>query len=117
VGNRQALDDCLEHRARQRGKKEWLAALEAADVPCGPINSIGEAFAEPQLAARDMLVTLPHPTAGQATLVGNPIKLSRTPVGYRSAPPLLGENTAEVLQRVLGYSPDELARLQAAGIT
>ena len=117
VGNREALDDCLERRARQRGKKEWLAALEAADVPCGPINSIGETFAEPQLAARDMLVTLPHPTAGQATLVGNPIKLSRTPVDYRSAPPLLGENTAEILQRVLGYSADEIARLRATGIT
>jgi crotonobetainyl-CoA:carnitine CoA-transferase CaiB-like acyl-CoA transferase len=64
-----------------------------------------------------MLITLPHPTAGQATLVGNPIKLSRTPVDYRSAPPLLGENTAEILQRVLGYSSDEIARLKAAGIT
>ena len=117
VRNRQILDECLERRARQRGKSEWLATLEAADVPCGPINSIGEAFSEPQLAARDMLVTLPHATAGQATLVGNPIKLSRTPVDYRNAPPLLGENTADVLQRVLGYSPEELARLKAAGIT
>ena len=117
VGNRKVLDEALESRSRERSKKEWLEALETAGVPCGPINNIGEVFAEPQMAAREMLIDLPHPTAGKAALVGNPIKLSRTPVDYRSAPPLLGEHTADVLQRVLGYNPDEIARLKSAGVT
>ena len=115
VRNRAALDPLIEERARQRGKRDWLAALEAAGVPCGPINSIGEAFAEPQLAAREMVVELPHPTAGTAKLVGNPIKLSRTPVEYRNAPPLLGEQSDDVLRQVLGYDEDEIVRLRAAG--
>ncbi|MFA7292713.1 MAG: CaiB/BaiF CoA-transferase family protein [Rhodocyclaceae bacterium] len=116
VGNRQALDAIIEQRSPQRSKREWLEALEAAGVPCGPINSIGEVFAEPQLAAREMQIDLPHPTAGSARLVGNPIKLSRTPVDYRNAPPLLGENTAEVLGEVLGYSPEKIASLIDRGI-
>lgn len=116
VGNRQILDEALESRSRERGKKEWLEALEQAGVPCGPINSIGEVFAEPQLAAREMLIDLPHPTAGTAALVGNPIKLSRTPVDYRNAPPLLGEHTANVLTHVLGYSTEEIQRLNESGV-
>ncbi|HEX5804530.1 MAG TPA: CaiB/BaiF CoA-transferase family protein [Azospira sp.] len=116
VRHRAALDALLEERAAQRGKRDWLAALEAAGVPCGPINSIGEAFAEPQLAAREMVVELPHPTAGTAKLVGNPIKLSRTPVEYRNAPPLLGEHSEEVLRKVLGYDGDEIGRLRNRGI-
>jgi crotonobetainyl-CoA:carnitine CoA-transferase CaiB-like acyl-CoA transferase len=115
VRNRTALDPLIEERARQRGKLDWLAGLEAAGVPCGPINSIGEAFAEPQIAAREMVVELPHPTAGAATLVGNPIKLSRTPVEYRNAPPLLGEHSETVLRDVLGYGDDEIERLRAGG--
>lgn len=116
VGNRQALDEFIERRAKERNKKEWLMTLEAAGVPCGPINSIGEAFAEPQMAAREMVIDLPHPTAGSARLVGNPIKLSRTPVDYRNAPPLLGEHTEEVLAELLGYSTEEIARLSGKGV-
>jgi len=117
VRNRAALDPLIEERARLRGKLDWLAGLEAAGVPCGPINGIGEAFAEPQIAAREMVVELPHPTAGTAKLVGNPIKLSRTPVEYRNAPPLLGEQTEEVLREILGYSEEEIGRLRSGGVT
>ncbi|MBI2305708.1 MAG: CoA transferase [Rhodocyclales bacterium] len=116
VRNRAALDALLEARSAQRGKLEWLAGLEEAGVPCGPINSIGEVFAEPQLAAREMVVDLPHPSAGTAKLVGNPIKLSRTPVAYRNAPPLLGEHSDEVLRELLGYGSEEIERLRAAGV-
>jgi len=116
VRNRAALDPLLEERSGRRGKHDWLAALEAAGVPCGPINDIGEAFAEPQIAARQMVVELPHPTAGTAKLVGNPIKLSRTPVEYRSAPPLLGEHSDTVLRDILGYDADEVARLRKQGV-
>lgn len=116
VRHRHELDPLLEARSRLRGKRDWLDALEAAGVPCGPINSIGEVFAETQIAAREMVVELPHPTAGNVRLVGNPIKLSRTPVSYRSAPPLLGEQTDAVLDELLGLSPEEIARLRENGV-
>ncbi len=116
VRNRAALDADIEARAATKTKHEWLAQLEAAGVPCGPINNLQEVFAEPQIAARDMVVTVPHPTAGEVKLVGNPIKLSRTPVDYRSAPPLLGEQTRAVLGELGGLTEEELRRLQQAGV-
>ena len=116
VRNRAALDADIEARAATKTKHEWLAQLEAAGVPCGPINNLQEVFAEPQIAAREMVIAVPHPTAGEVKLVGNPIKLSRTPVDYRSAPPLLGEQTEAVLRELGGLSEDELRRLQQAGV-
>ena len=116
VRNRAALDAAIEARAATKTKHEWLTQLEAADVPCGPINNLQEVFAEPQIAARDMVVTMPHPTAGEVKLVGNPIKLSRTPVDYRSAPPLLGEQSEAVLRVLGGLTEDELRRLQQTGV-
>ena len=74
VCNRADLDAAIEARARTQTKQHWLERLEAADVPCGPINKLEEVFAEPQIAAREMVVTMPHPTAGEVKLVGNPIK-------------------------------------------
>lgn len=74
----------------------WLEKLEAAHVPCGPINNIAQALNHPQVLHRQMLVDIPHPTAGSVRVVGSPIKLSETPVTYRSAPPLLGEHTEEI---------------------
>ncbi len=116
VRNRAVLDAAIEARAATKTRHEWLAQLEAAGVPCGPINNLQEVFAEPQIASRDMVVAVPHPTAGEVKLVGNPIKLSRTPVDYRSAPPLLGEQTEAVLRELGGLSEDELRRLRQAGV-
>ena len=116
VRNRAALDADIEARAATKTKHEWLAQLEAAGVPCGPINNLQEVFAEPQIAAREMVIAVPHPTAGEVKLVGNPIKLSRTPVDYRSAPPLLGEQTEAVLRELGGLTEDELRRLRQAGV-
>jgi len=81
---------------------EWLFALQAADVPCGPINTLDKVFAEPQVSAREMLVTLEHATIGELPLVGSPLKFSRTPVEYRLPPPCLGEHTDDILREVLG---------------
>lgn len=97
VLNRDALVPLLQARMLERDKAEWLRLLEAAGVPAGPINTVAEVFAEPQLQARDMQVNVPHPLNPGLQLVGNPIRLSRTPVQYRSAPPTLGQHSAELL--------------------
>ncbi len=98
VQHRDALVPLLQARMLEKGKAEWLQLLAAAGVPAGPINTVAEVFAEPQVQAREMQVTVPHPLNPDLQLVGNPIKLSRTPVQYRSAPPTLGQHTAEVFE-------------------
>ena len=115
VRNRAELDAAIEARAKTQTKQYWLEKLEAADVPCGPINTLEEVFAEPQLAAREMLVTMPHPTAGNVRLVGNPIKLSRTPVSYRTPPPMLGEQTEMVLQNICKLTDEQINGLRETG--
>lgn len=97
VRHREQLIPLLQLRLLERDKADWLQRFEAAQVPAGPINSVAEVFNEPQILARDMRVTVPHPLNPELELVGNPIKLSRTPVEYRSAPPTLGQHTDEVL--------------------
>ena len=97
VRNRDALIPLLQGKMLERDKDEWLELLEAAKVPVGPINTVAEVFAQPQVAARNMRVTVPHPQNPELTLVGNPIKLSRTPVEYHRAPPTLGQHTEQVL--------------------
>ena len=81
-----------------RGTREWIAALEAVGVPCGPINRIDEVFADPHVQARGTRVVVDHPLAGSLSLVANPIRFSATPIAYRRPPPLLGEHREEVLR-------------------
>ena len=100
VANRESLIPILQRHMLERSKAEWLAAFERVQVPAGPINSVAEVFAEPQIQARGMQVNLPHPQNPNLQLVGNPIKLSRTPVKYHRPPPRLGEHTEEVLARL-----------------
>ena len=101
VHNRDALVPLLQVEMLKRGKDEWLALLETAGVPAGPINTVAEVFSEPQVQAREMQVNVPHPQNPDLQLVGNPIKLSRTPVEYRSAPPTLGQHTEGVLATLI----------------
>ncbi|WP_420564265.1 CaiB/BaiF CoA transferase family protein [Thalassobaculum sp.] len=109
--NRVALYAAMPDYMMSRTTDEWVAALEAAKVPCGPVNTIDRAFADPQVQARGMRIDLPHPLAGEGTvpLIANPVKLSGTPVRYRYAPPTLGQHTDEVLAEILGLSADEIA--------
>lgn len=81
---------------------EWTRAMEAADVPCGPINTIDRVFADPQIKARGLEMTLPHRLAGHVPSVANPIHFSGSPIQYRNGPPALGEHTDAVLHRLLG---------------
>ncbi len=114
VRHREALVPLLVPILRARTRADWLAALEAAKVPCGPINDLGEVFADPQVRARGMAVALPHPLAGTIELVASPIRMSATPLSVRRAPPLLGEHTDEVLAE-FGIDGAERARLRAGG--
>jgi crotonobetainyl-CoA:carnitine CoA-transferase CaiB-like acyl-CoA transferase len=116
VINRAALIERLCEVTRSRPTARWVAALESAGVPCGPINSIDAVFADPQVRARAMQVDMPHPTSGTVSLVANPLRLSETPVTYRTAPPILGAQTRDVLTERLGMSSEEIDRLTAAGI-
>ncbi len=106
VRNRAVLVPLLETLLKTRSKSDWLAALEAAKVPCGPINSLAEVFADPHVIARDMVTRWRHPLADAVDLVASPMKLSATPVRADLPPPLLGEHTSEVLADWLG-APEE----------
>ena len=117
VRNRETLAPVIERIIRRHPVRHWLEGLEAVNVPCGPVNSLDQVFADPQVVHRDMEIAMKHPLAGgDARLIGNPIKLSETPVTYRRPPPLLGEHTDEVLEEVLGLSAEERDRLRASRI-
>jgi len=116
VQNRKELVERLSAASKRRTTAEWVTTLECAAVPCGPINAIDAVFADPQVKARAMQVDMPHPISGQVSLVASPLRLSETPVTYRSAPPTLGAQTREVLAERLGLSGDEIDRLATAGI-
>lgn len=116
VGNRAELIPLLKRLTIERSTAEWIAALEAVSVPCGPINTLADVFADPQVVARGLKVEMPHPLAGSVPLVANPIRLSSTPVEYRSPPPLLGEHTDAVLGETLGLDAGRIAALRSGGV-
>jgi crotonobetainyl-CoA:carnitine CoA-transferase CaiB-like acyl-CoA transferase len=115
VTNRDELLATLRERLAEQTSAAWLAALDAADVPAGPINDIQTAFASEQARARRMAVEVEHPVLGRTTQVGLPFELSATPASIRTAPPLLGEHADEILAEA-GYSPSEIEALRAAGV-
>jgi crotonobetainyl-CoA:carnitine CoA-transferase CaiB-like acyl-CoA transferase len=115
VRHRAVLVPMLEDTVRQRPRADWLAALEAAKVPCGSINSIAEAFADPQAQARGAVVAMDHPLTPDLRLVASPMKLSATPISYRHAPPLLGQHSRELLLEA-GCSASEIDGWLATGV-
>ena len=116
VRHRAELVPLLEAVMKTRNKATWLAALEAAKVPCGAINTLGEVFADPQIQERGMVTTWEHPIQPGLKLVSSPIKMSQTPVRQDLPPPLLGQHTEEVLSEVLGWSPAQHASLRSKGV-
>jgi len=116
IVHRAELTPIIAEIMRTRAKHEWLSALEAADVPCGPINNMKEVFEDPQVRHRKLRVDMPHAAGGIAPVVASPMRLSETPVEYRLAPPLLGQHNDDIYRGLLGKSGAELARLAKAGI-
>lgn len=116
VANREVLIPLLADMVKRKSRQEWIALLEDAGVPCGPINRLDDVFNDPQVKARGMQITLPHPSAGSVKLVGSPMKLSATPPDYQSPPPLLGQHTDQILKSVLGYDDEQLSQLKQRGI-
>ena len=114
VRHRATLVPQLAEILKTRKKHDWLSALEAAKVPCGAINDLGEVFADPHVQSRGMTVAMPHPLTDALKLVASPMKLSATPVQYRRPPPLLGQHTDEVLQE-FGIGEAERAGLRESG--
>jgi len=110
VRHRATLVPLLAALMKARTRSDWLESLEAAKVPCGPINDLADVFADPHIQARAMTVQMPHPTAGTVELVASPMKFSATPIRYRRPPPLLGEHTTELL-REFGLSDADIAAL------
>ena len=115
VQNRDTLVPLLAERMETGERDMWLAELEAANVPAGPINTLDQVYQDPHVLARNMRLELPHPAAGKVPMAASPLKFSGSPVQYRHAPPMLGQHTRQVLQDRLGLSEDDIQALAQPG--
>ena len=110
------LRPILDGRLRSHPRAHWIARLTAAGVPCGSVRDLGELFADPQMAARQMVASVDHSLTGPLRVLGTPLKLSDTPPSIRTAPPTLGQHTDAVLTGDLGLASDRVADLRAKGV-
>jgi crotonobetainyl-CoA:carnitine CoA-transferase CaiB-like acyl-CoA transferase len=118
VANRQLVTETLTPVMKTRTTAEWVDMLEALKIGCGPINTLEQVFADPQVKARGVVVEMPREGAagGMVKMIANPVRLSETPADYRIAPPTLGEHTEEVLGELLGLDGAAVAGLRERGI-
>jgi crotonobetainyl-CoA:carnitine CoA-transferase CaiB-like acyl-CoA transferase len=116
VVNRQALTEALKPAMRARSTNDWVVALEAAGVPCGPINNLPQVFADPHVIARGSVQTMTRDTGAEVRLTANPIRMSKTPTRPDHPPPSLGADTSQVLQTLLNADEAELRRLREQGV-
>jgi crotonobetainyl-CoA:carnitine CoA-transferase CaiB-like acyl-CoA transferase len=112
VEHRHLVDGAITEVLAADTAGNWLTKLKAAGVPCGRINSVAEALADPQTEARAMTETVAHPTVGDLKLVGMPYKFSGTPASVRRPPPMLGDHTEEILREELGLAAAAIAALR-----
>lgn len=116
VAHRAELIPLLRQATVFKTTAQWIELLEKAGVPCGPINDLQQVFADPQVQARGLRLDLPNALGSSTPQVASPLRLSVTPVAYLSAPPLLGQHTDSLLQRLLGMSEMQIAELREAGV-
>jgi len=118
VKNRDGLTPVLADIIASKSIAHWVEGLVGVNVPCSPINTIDQVFADPQVVAREMKINMPHPHLSGETmdLIASPLRLSRSPVSYRQAPPQLGEHTAEVLEELLEMDEKKMAALREKGV-
>lgn len=115
VRNSKELTRILEEKLQLKSVEQWMYLFSEKNIPCGPIQTMEQVFSHPQIIARDMVVHMNHPKAGEVKLVGSPIKLSRTKVKIKRHPPLPGEHTVEILQEA-GYSKEEIDLMQKENV-
>jgi len=116
VENRVELIALLEPHLLTRSSETWLADLEKASIPCGPINTVDKVFENPQIQHREMQVDIPHPLSGTVPQVGSPMKFSETPITYNNAPPTLGQHTESVLNDILQLDAEAITALKDKNI-
>jgi len=116
VKNRVELIALLEPHLLTRSSETWLADLEKASIPCGPINTVDKVFENPQIQHREMQVDIPHPLSGTVPQVGSPMKFSETPITYNNAPPTLGQHTESVLADILQLDAEAITALKEKNI-
>jgi crotonobetainyl-CoA:carnitine CoA-transferase CaiB-like acyl-CoA transferase len=116
IVNRDALMAIIFEVIAAKTSADWLVTLEAAGVPCGAVNDIGQVFDDPQIQHRGMRIELDHPSAGKAPLTASPMRFSETPVEYGLAPPLLGQHTVEILCGLLGRDEAVVEDMMARGV-
>ena len=116
VKNRADLIEALNGVFKEKNADDWLNQIQAAGLPCGPINTVPEVFQHPQREERGLVQEVQHSSAGKVALTGFPYKLSRTPAETHHPPPLLGEHNREILVDLLGYSQTEMDQMREKGI-
>ncbi|AVO53370.1 CaiB/BaiF CoA-transferase family protein [Ectopseudomonas mendocina] len=116
VAHRAELIPLLRQATVFKTTAQWIELLETAGVPCGPINDLQQVFADPQVQARGLRLDLPNALGSHTPQVASPLRLSATPVAYRSAPPLLGQHTEALLERLLGMSEAQVSALREGGV-
>ncbi|MBX2830191.1 MAG: CoA transferase [Rhodospirillales bacterium] len=116
VAHRETLVPLIRQAMVLKSTDDWIAVLETANVPCGPINTLDRVFDNPQVKHRDTVRYLDHPTAGKVPTVANPIKFSKTPIMDETAPPMLGQHSEEILRNVADLSDEQIEKLRIAGI-
>ena len=116
VANRETLVPMIRRAMVTKTTDEWIAVLEKANVPCGPINTLDRVFDNPQVQHRGMIRYLDHPVAGKVPTVANPIKFSKTPISGETSAPMLGQHSDEILRKVADLSDEQIKKLRSAGI-
>lgn len=116
VAHRDEMTAVLEPVMRQKTTERWIDDLQAAGVPCGPINDIEQVFNDPQVRERGLVLELEHATVGKVASVACPIRYSKTPLTYETPPPALGQHVEQVLTELLGLGPEEIQRYRDDGV-